>query len=427
MRTLFTRVRLVDETMDRMGSLVVEDGRIVEVREDDGRSARVGGSEEVYDGEGRIALLPAFVDLHAHFRDPGFPEKETLETGAAAAAAGGYGTVVCMANTRPVLDTADAAVELRRRAAAAALVDLYPVLALSRGMEGRDVSHLAALDGAACAAAGVRMLSEDGKDLADDALFSAALREAARLGLPVSCHCDAGGGAAAAAKAAGESRAVWSRIEEDAATERALALGAAAGARIHIAHVSTRRAAELVRSAKASAKAAAVTCEATPHHLALTDADGRRMGSESHGRVNPPLRDEEDREALIEALRDGTIDAIATDHAPHTEADKAAGAPGFSGLETAFAVSSTILAVSGILSLSRLSALMSAAPSRILGLADRGRLAPGLRADLVLADLDARWTVEPAAFRSKGKNSPFAGRILQGRILAVMAAGKLRR
>ena len=177
-----------------------------------------------------------------------------------------------------------------------------------------------------------------------------------------------------------------------------------------------------MRRAKAAGQA--VTCEVSPHHLVLTEADAARLGSDGPGRVNPPLRSEADRLALIKGILDGTVDAIATDHAPHTAADKAAGAPGFTGLETAFAACKTELVDSGLIGLSRLSSLMSANPARILGLSDRGRLEAGTRADLVLVDPFASYAVDPSAFRSKGRNSPFSGRVLRGRVLAAYHGGE---
>ncbi len=396
MTLLLRNVRIVDEATDRTGAVRIENGLIGALSPEPGPD----GADLVLDGGG-LTLMPAFVDLHAHFREPGNPEKETLEAASLAAAAGGFGTVVCMANTRPVIDSAAAALGLRRRTAALGLIDLYPVLCLTRGMDGRDSSHLD--EAAGVIGDAVRLLSEDGRDVADEGVFAEALARAARRGVPVSCHCDQGG--------------------EDAATRRAIALGRTAGARLHLAHVSTIGALEALRAARRDG--AALTAEATPHHLGLTAADARELGKESFGRVNPPLRGEADRQALIAALRDGTIDAIATDHAPHTQADKAAGAPGFSGLETAFAVAYTTLVRQEGFSLSRLSALLSAAPARILGLRDRGRVEPGLRADLVLVDPDVEWTVDPGAFRSRGQNSPWAGRRLGGRVRLTIHAGNI--
>jgi dihydroorotase len=465
-RLILKNFRIVDETTDICGAVLIEDGLIREVIPESGDfpedilndkalSRRVLEAATVIDG-GRYGgvLMPAFVDLHAHFRESGFPAgslaetgslretgflKETLESASLAAAAGGYGTVVCMANTKPVIDTLEAAASLKARADALGVIDLYPVLSLTRGMEGRELSGFTRLNSEGHPGGAFRplMLSEDGRDVADDALFLVALGEARRLGIPVSCHCDAGGPEAEAAKRLGRPRTVWSRMEENAAVKRAIDLGRKAGCHVHIAHVSTREAADLIRKAKKEMKVPplsalhgppfSLSCEATPHHIALTEEAARGLGDESLGRVNPPLRAEEDRRGIVAAILDGTIDAIATDHAPHTEADKQAGAPGFTGLETAFAVCYTCLAApgdTGKIDLRRLSALMSANPARLLGL-DRGIIAPGLRADLVIADLEAVRTVRPETFKSRGKNSPFQGRELRGSILMTLSRGRV--
>jgi dihydroorotase len=445
--------------MDTPGSVLIEDGLITECFQHeearpDSTARIIDGHDYAGPGGGLPVLMPAFVDLHAHFRDPGFPEKENLESASLAAAAGGYGTVVCMANTRPVIDNPEAAARLKQRADALCLIDLYPVLSLTRNMEGRELSAITALPSREPGAGDAspanaplaacpyfpRMLSEDGKDLADEALFRAALSEARRLGLPVSCHCDAGGAEAEAAKRAGEPRDVWSRIEENEATRRAIKLGRETGCHVHIAHVSTEEAMEMIRRVKpeaassiepespagpASSAGFRLSCEVSPHHLALTGAEARALGAESHGRVNPPLRTGADRRAIISGILDGTVDAIATDHAPHTEADKEEGMPGFTGLETAFAVCRTELVREGGLTLSRLSALLSANPARLLVLDDRGRIVPGCRADLVLVDPKAVWTPRPETFRSRGKNSPFIGRELSGKILLTLHRGRI--
>ena len=424
--------RLVDETTDTHGSIIVEDGIIKEVYPgtDDGldfvlaekeieqslrRADAVldGGSAGQNSGQaGSFVLMPAFVDLHAHFREPGFSQKETLESASLAAAAGGYGTIICMANTKPVTDTIERACYIKNRCDALGLVDVYPVLSLTKGMEGKELSEITLLNSNREEKENsiVRLLSEDGKDVADDKLFLSAMKEARRLGVSVSCHCDLDG--------------------ENNAAKRALELGEQAQCRIHIAHVSTKEAAAMVRQAKK--KSALFTCEVTPHHLALAEKDAVAMGAETHGQVNPPLRTEEDRQALIEALVDGTVDVIATDHAPHTNADKENGAPGFTGLETAFAVCYSTLVKPGNINLSKLSSLMSAAPARILGLdkenaggrCGRGKIAPGLRADFAIADISAAWTVEPGTFMSRGKNSPFAGKELTGKIIKTIRGGR---
>jgi dihydroorotase len=276
------------------------------------------------------------------------------------------------------------------------------------------------------------MLSEDGKDIAADALFLSAMKEARRIGIPVSCHCDFGGAAAEEAKKAGQPRAVWSRIEEDHAVKRAIELGRQAGCRIHIAHVSTKEAVETIRQAKKILSSTSsllpsyyLTSEAMPHNIALTEERAHELGDESRGRVNPPLRTEADRQAVIEGFLDGAIDAIATDHAPHTMEEKDSGAPGFSGLETAFAVCYTELVEKKRLDLRRLSSLMSAAPAHILGLGDRGLITPGSRADLVIIDPAAPWKVDPQVLKTKGKNTPFGGYDLRGKILMTLNKGKI--
>jgi dihydroorotase len=236
------------------------------------------------------------------------------------------------------------------------------------------------------------------------------MKEAKRIGIPVSCHCDLGG-------------------DENNAVRRVIELGKKAGCHIHIAHVSTKKALQTIRGAKQKFKAGgfALTCEAMPHHLCLTEEDANKLGVKTWGRVNPPLRSEEDRQALIQALNDGTVDAIATDHAPHSAADKMAGAPGFSGFETAFASLYTELIRGGAMGLKRLSSLLSANPARLLGFGNskRGLLLPDCAANLVMLDTEAAWIVEPEKFFSRGKNSPFAGRQLYGKILMTFHKGRV--
>nr|AGS52446.1 dihydroorotase [uncultured bacterium contig00101] len=438
MRVILKNFRVVDEETDIRGVVIVEDGIITGVHGEEPPScAKAHGTGEaalVIDGSGLSSsdklpvLMPAFVDLHAHFRDPGVPSEsplpsEVLESASLAAAAGGFGTVVCMANTAPAIDTLEKAKTLKSRCDSLGLVDLYPVLSLSKRLEGKELSEIVGLFPESASYIPL-MLSEDGRDLADDGLFLAAMKEARRLGIPVSCHCDLGG-------------------DEAGAVRRVIDLGKRAGCRIHIAHVSTREAVEAIARTKKEVQAVeggfALTCEATPHHLCLVKDDAVKLGEKTWGRVNPQLRPEEDRQALIRAIVDGTLDAIATDHAPHSRADKEAGAPGFSGLETAFAAVFTELSHpviepkvgagrGGHIDLKSLSSLMSARPAGFLGFGDsqkRGRMLPGHRADLVVVDTEASWVVAPGAFKSRGKNSPLAGRKLNGKILLTLQKGKV--
>jgi dihydroorotase len=445
--------RVVDKNTDSFGTVVIEDGVITEVitESDDGPDYvlnekkieyRCLEAKLVIDGRNYIhpgnpykqsllpVLMPALVDLHAHFRDPGFPEKETLESACLAAAAGGYGTVVCMANTKPVNDSIEKIAALKKRSDALGLIDLYPAMSLTKNMEGRELSEITKLPSYIESPSPLlpRLLSEDGKDIAGDSLFITAMREAKRGGLPLSCHCDFGGEEAESLKKEGKPRSLWSRIEENNATRRVIELNKEAGCKLHIAHVSTKEAVEMIRRAKKENMP--LSAEASPHHIGCTEEDAERLGDESSGRVNPPLRSEEDRQALVNAILDGTIDAVATDHAPHSHSDKEAGAPGFSGLETAFSLCYTELVLKNNMDLRRFSALMSAAPAGILRFGGndpcgRGRIAPGLRADLIIADLQKKTTVDPGTFKSRGKNSPFTGRELQGQILVNINRGRI--
>jgi dihydroorotase len=437
MRTILKNFRLIDEETDTNGTLIIENGHISKVfpdtlkgtidesvwlPENDGAAMVIDGKALTTSGE--PLLMPAFVDLHAHFRDPGPSQEnaslpsEVLESASLSAAAGGFGTVVYMASTNPPINTIEKAAALKRRSNALGLIDLYPVLSLTKNMEGKELSEITLVpDGSYIPL----MLSEDGKDLADDDLFLVAMEEAKRLDIPISCHCDLGG-------------------DENSAVRRVIELGKKVSCHIHIAHVSTREAIETIYQEQkdnlpwveyarvASKTGFYLTCEVTPHHLCLTEDDAKRLGEKTWGRVNPPLRSEEDRHGLIHALN--VVDAIATDHAPHTAAGKEAGAPGFSGFETAFAAVYTELVRNRVaIDLKRLSSLMSANPARLLGLdggsQGRGHLLPGDRADLVIIDPTVEWTVDPKKFETRGKNSPFKGRKLYGKVLMTLHGGRV--
>jgi dihydroorotase len=425
MRIILKNFRLIDEETDTSGSIIINDGIIAEVQSGNPLSdEKISGAAMIIDGKNLSSsdelpvLMPAFVDLHAHFRDHGLGENsalpselgfpsELLESACMSAAAGGFGTVVCMANTKPAIDTVEKATALKKRSDVLGLIDLFPVVSLTKNMEGKELSEITAIPASGSSYMPL-MLSEDGKDPDNDDLFLAAMKEAKRIGIPVSCHCDLGG-------------------DENNAVRRVIELGKKAGCRIHIAHVSTKTSLQTIREARQDGFA--LTCETMPHHLCLTEEDANKLGIKTWGRVNPPLRSEEDRQALIQALKNGTVDAIATDHAPHSTADKEAGAPGFSGFETAFASLYTELVRGGAnISLKRISSLLSANPARLLGFGNSpksGLLLPGCAADLTILDTEAAWIVEPEKFFSRGKNSPFAGRQLYGKILMTLHKGRI--
>ncbi|MCL2129237.1 MAG: dihydroorotase [Treponema sp.] len=435
MRLILKNFNLIDETTETTGNVIIENGIISAIEPKDTNTGKSSGRGEAFTIDGSCLLsskklpllMPSFVDLHAHFRDPGSMESEAplpsevLESASLSAAAGGFTTVVCMANTKPAIDTIEKASALKRSSDNLGLIDLYPVLCLSKKMEGKELSEIIKLS--AGGAYIPLMLSEDGKDPEDDDLFFAAMKEAKRLGIPISCHCDLGG-------------------NEASAIRRAISLGIKAGCHIHIAHVSTKESIEFIRQTKAEILSGAgengfkLTCEVMPHHLCLTEKDAKILGETTYGRVNPPLSTETDRKALIGAVADGVFNAIATDHAPHSKKQKEAGAPGFSGFETAFAAVYSELVLgndSGAIGLKRLSSLMSAQPARLLGFGEnpgngskkRGLLAPGYRADLVIIDTEMPWIADPLAFISRGKNSPFAGRKLHGKILMTLNSGRV--
>lgn len=393
---------------------------------------------QAVDAQG-CTLMPSFIDMHAHFRDPGQTQKEDISSGMNAAVAGGFGTCVLMPNTAPVVSSAEMAKKNNCRAEQAGLCQILQSVSITKNFDGKTFSHLESLS-----AKTVPLITEDGHEVADSAVMLQAMKLAAKKKLIVSCHCEDPMLAAAArplrtealnllqknngVPSAEQKRAALALLRqaddllalaEDVATERNVRLAEEAGCHIHLCHVSTARCIDLVR--RAQKRGVSVTCEITPHHLSLaTNHAYNRIHL-----VNPPLRSEADRMALIAALQDGTASAIATDHAPHTSADKAAGAPGFSGLETAFAACYTTLCLQNGMSLSRLSELFSANPAKLLKLKNRGLLANGFEADLVLVDTKKSWIVHGSNFASKGTYTPFEGKKLHGKILATFYKGRL--
>ena len=337
-----------------------------------------------------LVLSPGWLDLHAHLRDPGFPQKETLLSGATSAAVGGFTHVLAMANTDPVTDRPEQVLSLVARSEALPIRISF-VGAVTVGLEGRQLTDAVALK-----AAGSVALSDDGRHAMDRVMLGRALEAAAAAGLPVLIHAQAEG--------LGKGR----DAEAVAVTDALDALRSVQGARLHVQHVSTREAVELIRAAKADGLP--VTAEATPHHLTLTSQDAAAMGL--HGNVNPPLRSADDRDALRQALIEGVIDAIATDHAPHDQAAKQVGANGFHGFETAVSV------VLGLGLTDRV--VYRACVSR-----PRDIVGQSLEDEWILIDPDAEWIVDPSSFRSRGRNTPYGGRRLRGRVIMTICRGQM--
>ncbi|MFI5610926.1 dihydroorotase [Amycolatopsis sp. NPDC051903] len=395
--------------------VVVHDGRIAELR-----PAGTTPAPDRVDGEG-LVLLPAFVDLHTHLREPGGEEAETIATGTAAAAAGGYSDVFAMANCSPVTDSPERVAHVLGLAERTASARVHAVGAITEGLAGQRLAPLAAM-----AEAGARMFSDDGRCVDDPVLVREALAVAARTGTVIAQHAQcgrlAGAGQINAGPAAEQTGLPpWPSTGEETIVARDVVLAADAGAALHVCHVSTARTVALVRWAKAQGWP--VTAEVTPHHLLLTDTEAAT--EQTRYKVNPPLRSAQDVAALREALRDGTIDAVATDHAPHPAAAKAAdwcGAPfGMTGLETALAVVAEVLGADWALVAER----MAHAPARIGGIAGvAGRpLAAGEPATFTLVHPRARWTVDPADTAGRSHNTPFEGLTFTHRPVATVVAG----
>ncbi len=389
-----------------------------------GSSAERAGTR-VIAGRGRLCA-PGLIDIHVHLREPGQTHKETIQSGTLAAARGGFTYVACMPNTRPVLDEPRVLQELAARIAAESGVQVGIVAAISKGSAGEELTDFAALR-----AAGAVALSDDGRGVQRASVMRAALKRAAEVGLPILAHCEddwlSGGGVVNEGPAALDRCLAGIPPESEAAhVARDLVLAERTAARYHVCHLSCAQSLRLVREAKARGQA--VSCEVTPHHLLLSDAD--IAGDDANYKMNPPLRSAADRQALYAGLCDGTVDAIATDHAPHTPAEKARGllqAPfGIIGLETAFPLLYTHLVETGRLPLTRLLHLLGRGAAAVLGLpSSYGLLRKGERADLTLIDLKTTRTVTTAELRSKSRNTPFLFQPLRGWPVLTLCGGRI--
>ncbi len=408
--------------VEAVRDVLVEDGRVAAVGAGLARKPAFKGAPTI-DAKGKW-VVPGLVDMHVHLREPGREGDETIATGTKAAARGGVTTVLAMANTEPVCDTAAQVSFLRAKAKAEASVDVLFAGAVTMGQKGERLTEFAKLRDA-----GAGALSDDGRPLMNAGLLRRALEHAADLGLLLIDHCEdltlSNGGCVHEGPAAlrkGLKGAPWAA--ETVQVARDIQLARLTGARVHIAHVSAASSVEAIRAAKKAG--VRVSAEAAPHHFALADAD--IPGYDANWKMNPPLRAESDREALLAGLADGTIDAIATDHAPHGCGAKALGmndAPfGITGLETSLAVALTELYHGKILTRRKLVERVSAGPAALLGLKGKGTLKPGSAADLVVVDPAAPWTPEPP-YASKSRNTPFTGRRLKGRALVTLCAGRV--
>lgn len=405
------------EGVSGYGNVLIREGRV----ESMGEVGPSGAVREI-DGGGGL-LCPGFVDLHAHFREPGYEYKETIATGSKAAVAGGFTAVCVMANTDPVNDNADVTRAIRERALDVGLARVYPIGAVTRGLGGEHLTEMGRLSEAGCIA-----FSDDGKPVSTSRMLRRALSYSRLFNRPVIDHCedpelsDRGvmneGSVSADLGLAGIPNA-----SEEVCVARDLSVLEACGGRLHVAHLSTAGGVRMVREAKR--RNLAVTAETCPHYFSLTDEAVRCHGT--HAKMNPPLRRESDRLAVIEGLKDGTIDVIATDHAPHAPHEKEQEfdrAPfGIIGLETAFSLSLALVR-EGHLSLSELIYRLSFRPAALFGL-PHGRLVPGGLADFVLLDLSGEWEAGRPGYYSKSRNSPFTGSLMKGQVLKTIVGGRV--
>ncbi len=419
MNYLIRNGRILDPSadLDAVLNLRVTDGVISEI----GKDLEPKG-EEILDAEG-LWVAPGLVDLHVHFRDPGLTYKETIGTGMRAAAAGGFTCVCAMPNTKPVVDSRKVVQYIKNEAAKTPVTDLQIIGAITQGQEGKELSDIQGM-----AEEGICALSEDGKSVMNADLMLKAMRIAKDLDLPIFDHCEdanlAHGCVTPCAAQEALGLPALDPIAEEVLTARDIQLAGLSGCQLHICHVSTANSAEIIRVAKAHG--VPVTAEVGPHHFALDDSNIWK--NDANYKMNPPLRSKEDVEAMIEGLQDGTLDAIATDHAPHHESEKNIGleksANGIVGLETSVPVSVTTLVKSGKLSPLQLIDRMSTTPGRILG-KGKGTLQVGAPADIVLIDAETPYTIDKEKFETMGRNTPFDGWNVYGRVCTTIYQGRI--
>ena len=416
--------------LDDVADVVVEEGVIRRVGPDAGegyarRAGEEGGRIRVLDARG-LVVTPGLIDMHVHLREPGQDYKEDIASGTRAAACGGFTAVAAMPNTQPVIDTLPLVEFVRTQAERHGAARVYPIGAVTKGSQGQELAPLGEM-----AEGGATAFSDDGHPVATAELMRLALLYAGQFGRVVIDHCEEKSLTQGGSMHRGRVSTLLGlhgmpSTGEDIAVARNLMLAEETGNRLHIAHLSTGRSLELVRQAKA--RGVQVTCEVTPHHLVLTDESLEQHRYDTNYKMSPPLRPAEDVEALRRGLADGTIDCIATDHAPHHADDKEVPFPeaafGIVGLETALGLVLTHLVQPGVLSLSQAIAALSLAPARILGVPG-GTLAEGAPGDITVIDPAAVWTVDPSQFASRGRNTPFGGLRLTGRAVHTVVGGRL--
>ena len=392
MKQIFKNCYAFDDVKISKKPIYVEDGIIVE-------AFKENEADQVIDCE-NLTLVPSFVDMHVHFRDPGFTYKEDLETGSHSALAGGYTSVLLMGNTNPTVSSPDIYNDIIKRGKDLDLIDIEQVYTITENFDGKTLDHLDSMPES------VKYISDDGHGVNDDMVMYKAMEKAKVLGVVMTLH-----------EEVDEVSDVDYEIAEDAMTLRDCYYAYKLNCPVHFSHVSTKGAITAIKYFKDLG--APITCEVTPHHLLLADKGREEV------KVNPPIRKEEDRKTLIEMIKNGTVDAISTDHAPHSKEDKEKGAPGFIGIETAFSTCYEVLVKSGEISLNDLIKMMATNPAKLLGL-NKGKIEPGFEADFTLIDLDESYIYKEEDIKSKAKNSLLIDQELFGKVKKVYKKGVLK-
>ncbi|AFS77777.1 dihydroorotase PyrC [Gottschalkia acidurici 9a] len=390
MDLLIKNARIIDSSQDFKGDVYIKDGIIDKIGKD------ININCEVVDAKGLI-LMPSFIDLHVHFREPGYEYKEDIRTGSLSALRGGYTTVNLMGNTNPICSTKETVDYVLKTSEEVGLIDIHQTVSMTRDFDGEDISHLDNIPDY------VKFISDDGKGVKNNKVMLDIMIKSKEKDLVNISHAEDE-----------DITPFCTRLSENIITSRDIELAKYTGARLHMAHVSTIEAMKYIIEAKRSG--ANVTCEVAPHHIALTN--------EVEYRVNPPLREKEDVEFLIDCIKNNWVDMIATDHAPHSEEDKKNGAPGMVGLETAFSVCLTKLVKEGHIGLNKLSELMSKNPAKLMKV-NKGEIKIGLDGDLVLVDIDKKIKVNPEEFASKGRNTVFKDMEFFGSVEKTIVKGKV--
>lgn len=393
MNLLIKNVNLIDESNNFFGDIYIENGLIKEL------GTELNKECETLDGKG-LVLMPSFIDTHAHFRDPGFEYKEDIESGSKAAVRGGYTTVTLMPNTKPVCSSKEVLDYVVNKGKEVGLVDLYQTVSITKNLSGEEINHLKEFEGNP----NVKAITDDGKGVSDSKIMMEAMKIAKANNWIVMSHAESP-----------EFSKVDMRLAENMMTWRDITLAKFVDCRLHMSHVSTKEAMKYIIEGKNDG--VKVTCEITPHHLALNNKI-------SNYRVNPPIREEEDVNFLIKAIKMNYVDCIGTDHAPHSKEDKEKGAPGMIGIEQAFSICYTKLVKENNISLNKLSQLMSGNAAKLLNI-NKGKLQPGFLGDLVLIDLNKKRVFKEEDIVSRSKNTPFNGMEFYGDVVVTIKNGKI--